>query len=245
VIALISAKHRGVTSAALALATAAVLEGQRALLLEADPDGGDLAALLGRSLDPGLLSLAAGHRQDLSAEAVDRHAQQLGSGVGALFAPLSPIQATAALRELSRYGPSALEAWEGAVVADCGRWRPGSPSSWLAAAAGTTLIVTHPTVAGVEHVRARYRELEGVAQRLALVLIGERPYAAEEVGAATGLPVEGILPWDPRGVEALLSDRPGRALSRALVVRAARSVLNQMPEGAHSKTPEEASHDGR
>jgi hypothetical protein len=244
VIALISAKHRGVTTAALALATAAVLEGQRALLLEADPDGGELAALLGRSLDPGLLSLAACPRQDLSAGAVDRHVQRLGSGVGALFVPLSPIQATAALLELSRYGPSALGAWEGVCVADCGRWRSGSPSSWLVTVADTTLIVTHPTVAGVEHVRARYGELEGVAQRLAVLLIGERPYTAEEVGAATGLPIAGILPWDPRGVDALVSDRPGRGLGRTLVVRAARSVLNRMPEAAYAKTLEEARHDG-
>ena len=63
VVAIVGAKHSpGATTLAVALASAAPVD-QRALVVEADPAGGDIAARAGMSLDPGLLTLAAAGRR--------------------------------------------------------------------------------------------------------------------------------------------------------------------------------------
>jgi len=48
---------------------------------------------------------------------------------------------------------------------------------------------------------------------LAVVVVGTRPYAGEDVAAALDVPLAGVMAWDPRGVAALWA--PARRLGRA------------------------------
>lgn len=221
VIVVATAKHSpGATTTALALADAASAGGRPVVVVEADPAGGDVAARFGLSTDPGLVSLAAAARRDVTSRTLDEHTQVLPSGVRAVVAPTSVDQAAAALRALADAGPAL---WAGRdVVIDVGRLDPSSPALFLAAAAGQVVWVTRPTVEGVEHVRSRAAALRGVC-RSVVVLVGERPYTARDVTAAIGLPVVGVLADDSRGAAAVAT--ASRAAWASVLARSARSVL--------------------
>jgi MinD-like ATPase involved in chromosome partitioning or flagellar assembly len=228
VLALTSAKHSpGVTTAALALAVAAGPQ-PVSLVVEADPAGGDLGACCGLALEPGLGSLAASARHGAPVD-VAAHAQVLPASPFALLAPTSPCLVTGALDSLGPRLPEALADWNGTVVIDCGRWQSDWPTANLVASADTLLVVLRPTVEGVEHVHARLDDLQAAgAGTLAALLVGDRPYRPAEVGAVLGLPVAGVLAWDPRAARALEHHVIGAETLRSTVVRSARSTLDTM-----------------
>ncbi|MEW6473870.1 MAG: hypothetical protein AB1679_16585 [Actinomycetota bacterium] len=235
-LALTSAKHApGSTTAALALAVAAGPL-PASLIIEADPDGGDLAARCELAVEPGLGSLAASGRHGTPVDLAE-HVQPLPAGPFALLAPPSPALARSALAALGGRLADAFGAWPGTVVVDCGRWDPNGPALPLAAAADTLVVVLRPTVDGVEHVRARLDDLHSAgAARLAALLVGDRPYGAAEVAAALGIPVAGTLPFDPRGANALERRLLGAETRRSTIVRAARSALDVMDSLPASRT---------
>lgn len=228
-VALTSIKHSpGVTTAALALATAWSADHEVAVV-EADPTGGDLAARLGLAFEPGLVSLAAAARHGaVSGHLASAHLQALPCGGSALVGPGSAEQAVAALRELRGGALAELAGGAGLVIADCGRWSPGSPTQAILATADLVLLVTRPTVEGVVHLRSRAPAIRREAgDRVAILLVGDRPYPAADVDEAVGLRVAGILAGDPRGATSLYhATRPGLA-RRFLLVRSARSFLEQ------------------
>lgn len=230
-LAVVSAKHSpGATTTAAALATAATDDGP-VLLVEADPAGGDLAARHRLSLDPSLVSLAAAgrHRVDLDAS-VDGHCQPLPAGPTVLLAPASPSQTTAALRSLGPHLVDALMRRGGTVVVDGGRWPADGAATPLIEAADAILLVARPSLEGIEHVRARLETVADptVRRRIAVVLVGDRPYPPDEVAAVVPVEVAGVIAVDGRGVRALENGATGAALRRSALIRSARTVLGNV-----------------
>ena len=72
--------------------------GNGALLIEADPDGGCLAARFDVALKPGLMELAGAARTGIDADDVWRFAQTTRDGVAVVVAHPSAEQTNAALR---------------------------------------------------------------------------------------------------------------------------------------------------
>lgn len=58
----------------------------------------------------------------------------------------------------------------------------------------------------------------------AVVVGGHRPYAPDEVSSALGVPVAGVLPWEPRAVLALLESGVARPWSRSGLAASATDV---------------------
>ncbi len=228
-VVLASAKHSpGVTTAALALA-ATWPSPRRALVLEWDPAGGDLAAQQGLALDPGLTSLAAASRHGLNPTTMASHVQRLAIGVDALIAPASNDQAQGALSVLSdRLGPALVDLDGMDALADCGRLDLRAPVTTLLGRADLVLLLARPTVVGVEHVRGRLQALQGVAREMAVVLVGDRPYGAREVAACLGCEVVGTLVHDPKGAEALNTGATMHSLRRSPLLRSARSLSEHL-----------------
>jgi len=144
--------------------------------------------------------------------------------------PAAPEQAETALATLLMAGLAERLGGlsEVDVLVDCGRLRPSSPVAALLAAATATVLVARPTLAEVAHLRPRVAALR--SRRPALLLVGDRPYAAEEVAAAVDVPVLGVLAQDHRGAQTVAGERDGvgRGLVRSKLVRSAVPVAQRL-----------------
>jgi len=208
IVAVASAKASpGATTLALALAAtwpAAAGDGLRAVVVEADPDGGSLAARFGLGYEPGLVTLATAARRGLDDATFFAHLQTLGDGVGVLCGPPSAQHAAAALGGVADRLAVHLAALAGVTaLVDVGRLSAGSPALPLARRAGVCLVVARPRLDEVQHLAARARSLVAAGCELGLVCVGERPYAPVEVAASAGLVLVGVVADDGRGATAL------------------------------------------
>lgn len=225
VIALVSAKHSpGTTTTAVALALAV-----GGLVVEADPEGGDVAARARVPLGRGLVTMAAAARHPASTLLV--HTQLLPSGVEAVVAPTDPHQASSALAAVGARLVPALRSGGSPAFVDCGRWSPVTTVIPVLGACDMVVMVTEPTVSGIEHVRARRDRMQEGSRPLAVMLVGARPYGVDDVQAALALPVVGPLPIDPRGAVDVYAGPP-RAARKSALCRAARAALDQLIEVA-------------
>ena len=238
----------GVTTTALVLA-ATWPEPNGCLLVEADSFGGVIAARYGLSDSPGLSSLAATTRGRFDDDAVEAHTQRLPGGLAVLTGSPSPEEARAVWRDVS--GP--LGEWATSridldVIIDGGRIEPATrvPDG------GPTLVVTRPSVDQLRPAGIRQAALAAAGIDASLLLVGDRPYGAEEVAATMQVPVAGVVAWDP-GIAAVLTGAQGviRDLRRSPLVRSAATLAERLaadraPTGrAHRDVPELAGEAGR
>ncbi len=229
-IALTGAKSAGITTSALALT--ATWPGPL-LLTECDPAGGDVAAglLRGAEAGPGLLELALATRRGLTQDQFWEHTTALsGDGTLRLLAGLSdPAQhatlspawplLTRMLRALSPLGsPAEGKPNDVDVLADCGRFAAGTPYGLLAAA-DLVLLVLRPTLSHVAHTRNRLADLQGQLAahaggpppELGLLIVDAGPYPPNEVAAALGVAVAGVLANDAESAAVLAGLGESRA----------------------------------
>jgi hypothetical protein len=218
----------GVTTSMLALA-ATWPDHRRLLLIEADPDGGSLAARTGLASEPGLTSLATVGRRALPAGELDRHTQSLPGGLPVLVGPADADHAHRALQLVGERLATELRQQPGRdVLVDCGRLRAGSPAAPLTSTADLLVLVARPRLDELQHLRAALPRLTAAGARPVLLLVGERPYPPSEVAAVLGVPVLPTLPHDPAAAD-LLTGHRARAgqLERTPLLRAARAVAEQ------------------
>ena len=226
VIAMGGVKHApGATT--LAVAMVGLATGRAAFLIEADPQGGDVAARAGLPLDPGLLSLAAAARRGLTPQLLNAHTQRLANGATALLAPSSPNHSRAALTGLRGQIADLIAHRPGVTIVDVGRWEPRSGAAEMSLSADLALVVFRPTVEGVEHVRTRLEALPKM--RTMFVALGERPYRATEVSSALGgAPVHAIAD-DRRAAELAGAGAPfDRWLRRTAYARSVAALLDAL-----------------
>lgn len=218
----------GVTTSLLALA--AVWPQERSpLLVDADPDGGDLAARVGLPIEPGMASLAAAGRRTLERGDLERHVQTIPGGVPALVGNADPDQAARELELVAGRLAEVLQDGDVDVLVDLGRLRSGSPATPLAMRADVTLIVCRPRVDELQHVRARIGRLTEDGCRVALLLVGETPYSAVDVESAIGCDVVAAIADDAR-TAASFAGLGGRVstVSRSPLVRSARALAERL-----------------
>jgi len=241
-IAFASAKASpGVTTTIAALA--ATWPRDRELhIAELDPAGGDLAVRYDLAVEPGLVTLAAAGRRELSPDTVLAHSQQLPVAAGEpsrriLVGPVAADQAAASLGTLRLGLPRVLAALGSDVLVDCGRLDPGSPVQDVATEADLLVVVTRPVIAEVHHLAGRLASLRPRA--VSLLLIGERPYSVAEVAEAVGASPLGTLPADERAAAALTSAYAdsSRLPRRARLLRDARAVAEGLAEWLAPSAP--------
>ncbi|MEO7398318.1 MAG: hypothetical protein ABIW84_07130 [Ilumatobacteraceae bacterium] len=163
------------------------------LLIEADPDGGCLAARLDLALKPGLTELAGAARVGIAAEDLWRFAQPIDFDVAVVVAHPAAEQVHAALRAGCAHVGRALAELGRDVVIDVGRLRPGSPALGFAALADRLLIMSENSVEAVVALTHRAKVLDGLADAL-VVLTDAKPYGADEIAATGGRCVWGAVP---------------------------------------------------
>jgi hypothetical protein len=232
----------GGTTLAVALATLA-----GGLLVEADVDGGALAARYGCWLNdraPSLASLVTSLRPGVTPAAVADHIQRLPAGTRAVLGAPTAEEATGPVEQLAAHLHLLRAAAPGqTVVVDAGRLRPASPADEFAAQADALVVVARPTVESLVCLLPRLPTLAGLARRIVVAVRGDGPYrlgdiAAEARGRA-GAPIAVLaIPEDVRAVEGLAGRRGGR-LDRTALMRAT-SRLHAVLESERAKSAERA-----
>lgn len=180
----------GATTLALDLARSA---GPDTLLIEADPDGGCLAARLDLAIRPGLTELAGAARTGIAAADLCRFAQLLDPGIAVVVAHPAAEQVHAALRTAVHHVGTAIGSLTSDVVIDIGRLRPGSPALGFAAMADHTLVLVGNAVESVVTLHHRRHLLAGLGM-VSVVLDAAAPHQPDEVAMATGQTVWGVVP---------------------------------------------------
>jgi MinD-like ATPase involved in chromosome partitioning or flagellar assembly len=224
------------TTTALALAALAP-DGHSTLVLECDPSGGDLAGWAGLYGNPSWSSAIAA--PDRSWSGLYRHLQELPSGLHVMLAPSSPSQAATVVAEAAeRFAPMVSALGDVVAFADCGR--STGRNGWIEAADLVVLLVRQAASAGATVARIdRSVELGESLQRrgrVGVVVVGDRPYAADEIAATLGVPLLGVLPNDgPGAALAAGAWTVGKGANRTPLARATRrvsaSILEQFDRG--------------
>ncbi|WP_280385793.1 hypothetical protein [Nocardia wallacei] len=185
----------GVTTAATTFAAAWPGPG-KAVVLEADPAGGRLGALLPGDPHTGLMSLACGARTPHHPYRITDHARTLPSGVPVIAAPATPGAVHEALTAtVCDGGPhDALANRDVAVIADCGVADPDSAAAPLMTAADVLIVMVRTDQIDAT-TRAQLARVGGWGRQRALLLVGEDP--AGEFAGTLGVPVAALWPLDP------------------------------------------------
>lgn len=228
----------GVTTAALAVA--GCLDGS--VVVEGDPDGGVIAARYGLPREPGLVTLAASVRAGTSQPRdINEHCQLLPGGQPVVVGPASVESATAVWKSS---GPRLSSALSGAastetVVVDGGRLSPAAPTLPLLEVADLLIVVVRPILEDLHALSGRTRSLGSQTNRLAVVIVGDKPYGPAEVAEHLGVEVLGALATDPRAAGAFAGQVAApRGLRRSALARSARGIAERLVEVR--PTPEEA-----
>jgi len=218
----------GVTTLTVALAAVWDRVGAEPLVVEADPDGGVLAARFSLGHQPSLTQLGARARATLDDSAVWDAAQLLPGGLPVVVAHPAADQGHATLRTAGGRIAEHLAALPGHdVLVDVGRVRPGSPASPIIDRAALVLVVLRPRV---DEVDAAVHRLAAVAEHgnVGIVVVGGRRRDAEDVEGALGLPVLGVIAHDTRGAGTLASTLTARGLQRLPLLRTARELARTL-----------------
>lgn len=215
----------GVTTTALVLAATWPAD-RHVQIIEADPDGGVLAARQGIPSEPGLSTLAVSSRRSLAPSDLDAHLQSpAGSDVRLLVAPPEGEQARRSLGLAARPLAAVLPKLDGTdTMVDAGRLRPGSEAMPLIEAADAVLLVARPRLDELQQLPARLRALRPTLARVGVLLIGDKPYPPAEVAVALDVEVVAVIADDRRSGEALAGAGGAAQLGRSPLLRSVRDA---------------------
>ena len=239
------AAQTGVTTTTVALAHAWPGP-DPAIIVEADPSGGQLADLTGADPYRGLASMArAAHLGAQPVQAAE-HVQYLRNGVGFLASPPGPDSQrdkwVAMLLTGRRHDRrlDELAVWNtlrATVFVDCGAAGPGSTVAPILRGADASLILVHADLADPGLAGYRIREVASRTRRPGVLLLGAERDSA--YAKALGTPVLACLPHHERSATALLRrTRPwprNRLLAAARVITA--SVEPQLRPPSEAAAP--------
>lgn len=205
----------GTTTLALALALAQADAPQ--LVVEADPDGGSIAARLGLGYEPGLVELAAASRRDRpETSVIARYLQLVADQVSVLCGPASTAQAHAALSlSAGALAAGLASVSDASVLVDVGRINGRSAALEFVRRSTITLLVCRPRLDEIQHLRAAVELLERAGARPALVSVGRHPYDPEEIADRVGAELFGVWVDDVDRAEAFWARPAARSRSES------------------------------
>lgn len=198
----------GATSTAVGLAIAASgVSSSPALLVEADPNGGVLAARFSGKAEPSLLNYVTEARHGFVMDRIDANTQELGGAIRTLVGPPDPSVARRLVRESGMSLFDGLAESGRPTVFDIGRLDDVSPSAALAARADKTLLTLRPEFDQVQAGLFRVGQLRRLGADVGLVVIGDEPLAPTEIADAMETPLAAAIPSDALTARALNGGR--------------------------------------
>lgn len=221
----------GVTSWSMLLAAAWPGTGAERVVLEADPDGGVIAARYGFGVEPGVISLAASLRRTEAGDLeLGEHGRQVAPNVLVIPSPESPERCTAIWNDTAAPMAASLAADRDRIwFVDAGRYRMGAPAEAFVAHSSISLLLSLAGPEDVVQLRGTVARLSDLGVgRVAVVLVGKPAHDVDEIKTFLGaehlwtVPASRNLPADTAAAFA------GRAGRRSWLWRAAVSVASEM-----------------
>ena len=210
----------GVTSLSVGLGlTWESTTGRRAVLIEADGDGGVLAARFGLASSPSLVELSGIARHELTIIRLQKNCQLLAGQLPALVAPGCGESTTLVLAPLARRLAADLGGLDDIdVVVDVGRLRPHSPAAELIKQCDLLVLVARPHFDQLVPLVHQARKVTAHDIPTALVCVGDRPYPPTEMAKASQLDLLGVMAHEPRVAQALAGGLPANQRHRRLLM---------------------------
>lgn len=230
----------GVTTTALATAAAWPAGERGKLLVEADPDGGVLAARYQLGRDPGIVTLAAAAHHGLDVDGLWRHAQQLPGGLPVVLGSDLGEQTDRALAQAgATLGQWLAQQGDLTAIADCGRIGHRSGAMSFVEQADLVLMVSRPSIEQLHPAARRLAELAQRCRNVGWVLVGDDGVSPQEIAAQYRFPVWGVIADDRRGADQLAHGGRTRVVDRSRLVRSARSLADALgpPSRGHHEMP--------
>lgn len=226
----------GATTLAMGLGAAwPATTGRARLVMEADPDGGVLAARFdGLRADRTIADAAVAMRREFDLDGLLSSTRTVWDGLPVMPAHPSAEQTTAVLvNAADRVAVGLSSAPEVDVIVDVGRLTARSPALPLAHRAVVTMLVSRTRFEDVAGLTARVRELRAAGVEPVLVTVGSRPYDPADVAGEVGLPLLATLPHDLASAAVLTGDggADGR-LRRSLLWRTICDLASQLLQHA-------------
>lgn len=219
--------NSGVTTSTVAFAATAP-EGQSVVMAECDASGGDVAGWMNSTGNPSWVSAVAS--SDRSWDGFCRHLQKLPSGQRVMLSPARSARAEAAVGEAGdRYGAMLSALSDVVVFADCGRMT--EITAWHRRADLVVVQVhqesssAYATVARIDRTIEVVRRLQQVANRVGLLVVGDRPYPPSEIADMADAELVGVVPHDPSAAAVVAGAWSlGKAPGRSRLVKAFRPI---------------------
>lgn len=221
------------TTTSVAIAAAWVARGG-ALLVEADPSGGDVSGWLDLPLAPSLSTLVTSPERTW--QAVERHAQLSASGLAVIPAPIRVLEAQQAVAEAERWVVPVMAGVPNPIVVDAGAATSATRTHPFVRAAATVVLVHRQATQSAAAASTRLRRLvdqvellSAAPDNLIVALVGSRPFDVVEVGRSLNeLAVVAPLPVDPLAASVFAGARgvSARRLARLPLSKAAARLVD-------------------
>ncbi len=210
----------GATSLAAGLSLAWQTANNRpALLLEADSDGGILAARFGLATTPSLIELAGKARHELSLQSIQSNCQPLAKQVQCLIAPGCGYTTSRLLSSLAERLANGFKQFHDVdAIVDIGRIRANSPTVKFVEHCDLAVIVARPEFEQLVPLVHLARCLKDRKPKPTLVCIGDRPYPPTEIAKSAGLNLLGVMAYDARVSHVLAAGHPENNRQRRLLL---------------------------
>jgi hypothetical protein len=200
-------------------------------VLEADPDGGVIAARYGFGVEPGVISLAASLRRTEVADLdLVEHGRRVAPNMLVIPSPESPERCTAVWSDTAAPMAASLAGDRDRVwFVDAGRYRPGAPAEAFVAHSSLSLLLSLAGPADIVQLQGTVRRLSDLGVgRIGVLLVGKPAHGLDEITTFLSadhlwtVPASRNLPSDTAAAFA------GRAGRRSWLWRAAVSVASEM-----------------
>ncbi|WP_420639451.1 hypothetical protein [Candidatus Poriferisocius sp.] len=202
--------------------------GRRAVLVEADGDGGVLAARFGLTATPSLVELAGAARHELTIEKLQTNCQMLAGQLPALLAPGCGETTTAVLAPLAGQLVEGFGRFDDIdAVVDVGRVRTDSPAIELIDHCDLLVLVVQPRFDQLVPLVHQARTLTARNVPTALVCVGDQPYPPTEMAKACQLDLLGVFAHEPRVAQALQAGLPDHRRHRRFLLWRSLAELGQ------------------
>lgn len=215
---------------------------RQAVLIEADGDGGVVAARYGLTLTPSLVELSGVAQHELNPDRLKANCQLLAGQVPTLVAPGSGETAAAVIEPLAKRLADGFANLDGIdVVVDVGRVRSHSPAAELIKHCDLLVLVARPQFDQLVPLVHRVRQVTAQDIPTALVCIGDRPYPPAEMAKAAQLDLLGVMAYEPRVVQILGRGLPENRRHRQILLwRTLAELINRIHSRLHATTTSQA-----